>query len=576
MAASDRGDAEREEFHQVIDGARAGPVLISGSRGRIAAPAESRHNHRMLDRLAIGTLALIAAVAAFTFRDYGLGWDDYTHSEFGDLLVALFSSGFRDLRALSFVNLYMYGGGFDMVAALAAKISPFDLFETRRLAGAAVGILGLGLTWRIARRAGGPLAGLIALILLAACPLYYGHMFMNAKDAPFAVAMAVLLLALVRTIEEYPLPSRATVVLLGLGLGLAIGSRILGVIACFYALAAYALLVAEDARARGLRPAAMRLANFLWLLLPAAALGYLIMGLLWPWAILAPLNPLRAIGYFANFFETPWKEMYEGALVSVPDMPASYVPRLFALKLPEIMLALGLAGMAGAFIAAARRELPPAQRATLLLLALAAALPVAIAMITRPALYNGVRHFVFVVPPFAVLGGVAGAWALARLRSLGRTPFIAGAAMVAAALALPLSDMVRLHPYQYTHFNWLAGGVRSADENYMLDYWGLAFKQASEELRVVLDARSETAPGGRRWIVAVCGPQRPAEVALGPQFKTIGDARGADFAMMLGEFYCRDLKAPVLAEVTREGVMFARVYDIRGLNVTNLLTLPPP
>ena len=64
------------------------------------------------------------------------------------------------------------------------------------------------------------------------------------------------------------------------------------------------------------------------------------MGLLWPWSILAPLNPLRAAEYFDKFFEKPWKELYEGALVSVPDMPASYVPHLFVLKLPEIMLAL--------------------------------------------------------------------------------------------------------------------------------------------------------------------------------------------------------------------------------------------
>ncbi len=47
-----------------------------------------------------------------------------------------------------------------MFAALLAKILPFDLFETRRLAGAAVGIIGLAVTWRIARRIGGPLAGL--------------------------------------------------------------------------------------------------------------------------------------------------------------------------------------------------------------------------------------------------------------------------------------------------------------------------------------------------------------------------------------------------------------------------------
>ena len=81
--------------------------------------------------------------------------------------------------------------------------------------GAAVGILGLFVTWRMGRRVGGPLAGLIALLLLATCPLYVGHMFMNPKDAPFAVAMAILLLGLVRAFEQYPKPSMATDALVG-------------------------------------------------------------------------------------------------------------------------------------------------------------------------------------------------------------------------------------------------------------------------------------------------------------------------------------------------------------------------
>ncbi len=115
----------------------------------------------VLDRLALGTLALVAVIVALTFRDYGLGWDDYTHSQYGELLLAFYTSGFSDRRALSFVNLYLYGGGFDMAAALAAKILPFDLFETRRLVGAAVGILGLAATWRIARRVGGERARLV-------------------------------------------------------------------------------------------------------------------------------------------------------------------------------------------------------------------------------------------------------------------------------------------------------------------------------------------------------------------------------------------------------------------------------
>ena len=169
----------------------------------------------LFDRLAVAVLVAMAGVALMTFRDYGLGWDDYTHSEYGDLLLALYGSGFADTRALSFVNLYMYGGGFDMAAALAAKVLPFTLFETRRLVGALVGLIGLIVTWRTGRRIGGPLAGLIALVLLATCPLYYGHMFMNPKDAPFAAAMAILLLGLVRALEAYPRITPATGALTG-------------------------------------------------------------------------------------------------------------------------------------------------------------------------------------------------------------------------------------------------------------------------------------------------------------------------------------------------------------------------
>src|SRR4029077_14793591 len=140
---------------------------------------------RRLDFCAIVVLVLTGAVAAATSRDYGLGWDDYTHSQYGNLLVSLYGSGFADQRAFSFVNLYMYGGGFDLLATLAAKVLPLGPFETRRLVGGAIAVVGLFVTWRLGRRLGGPLAGLVALVLLAACPLYYGHMFMNAKDAPF-------------------------------------------------------------------------------------------------------------------------------------------------------------------------------------------------------------------------------------------------------------------------------------------------------------------------------------------------------------------------------------------------------
>jgi hypothetical protein len=269
--------------------------------------------------------------------------------------------------------------------------------------------------------------------------------------------------------------------------------------------------------------------------------------------------------------------MFDGALVSVPDMPWFYLPTLFALQLPELMLGLFMAGAVTTLFSLRRKDMTARQKSIVLMLTVAATLPILIAIVKRPALYNGIRHFVFVIPPMALLGGLAFSWLLDWLKTGNRRSWQPLAvAVFCFGLMLPLAEMIRLHPYQYTHFNYIAGTVREADTRFMLDYWGLALKQASDGLKEQLDERQEVAPDGRKWKVAVCGPQRPAQVALGPDFTIGWDSHGADFAMTLGEFYCKGLSAPVMVEIRRDDVVFARVYDIRGKSISSLLSIPAP
>ena len=327
---------------------------------------------------------------------------------------------------------------------------------------------------------------------------------------------------------QYPQPSAGTVALFGIGLGTAFGTRVLAGLAAPEIGAGLLLIAVLEARSQGLRAAALRLGKFLLKLLPGFALAYLIMGLLWPWAVVSPLNPIRAAIYFNSFFSTsekPWREIYEGQVLPVTAMPASYLPHLIVLKLPLLLLALGLAGAAGALIAAARSAAPLPRRATLLMLVAAVLLPIGVAMLTHPALYNGIRHFVFVVPPLAVLGGLAGGWLIERARPYGRIARAGFAAVFVAGIAVPAVAMARLHPYEYTYFNALAGGVRGAQGRYMLDYWGLAFQQAGEALRARLAAAQEHPPAGRHWVVAVCGEARAALVPLGPDFEVNWDRK---------------------------------------------------
>jgi hypothetical protein len=350
----------------------------------------------------------------------------------------------------------------------------------------------------------------------------------------------------------------------------------MGVVAAVPAAAAIVFLIAHQSRTLGTRSAFSQFGRFVVALLPGFGFAYVLMGLLWPWSVISPLNPLKAAEYFSVFFEKPWREVFEGRLIAVPDMPASYLPVQFGMQLPEILIVFALGGLALAAWRILSGSESTSRRATLILLTTSLLFPVLLAMATRPAMYNGARHFVFLLPLMAVLGGLAGAWLFERVGELGRPALYGAAAVAAIALASPVVEMVRLHPYEYTHYNHIEGGVRTAAHDYMLDYWGLSFKQAAQQLRDRLGQRLETPPNGRKWKIAVCGPHPPAAVELGPEFELTWDSKGADFALMLGVYYCTDMRAPLLAEVEREGVTYARAYDIRERSVSGILTAPPP
>ncbi|HEX5845571.1 MAG TPA: hypothetical protein VFY53_04645, partial [Rhodoplanes sp.] len=66
----------------------------------LTQPTIARAAERLADALSLAVFAAVAIVAILTFRHYGLGWDDYTHAEYGGLLLRLYESGFSDQRAL--------------------------------------------------------------------------------------------------------------------------------------------------------------------------------------------------------------------------------------------------------------------------------------------------------------------------------------------------------------------------------------------------------------------------------------------------------------------------------------------
>src|SRR5205085_3411749 len=131
-------------------------------------------------------------------------------------------------------NLYNYGAAFDTIAAAFNRFSPFGVYETRHLLNGLFGIFGLAGCWKLGRVIGGPRAGLIALSCLLLTPNYYGQMFNNPKDVPFAVGGVWALYYMVRILPTLPRPPWRLLVKMGLAIGLALGVRVGGLLFLCY------------------------------------------------------------------------------------------------------------------------------------------------------------------------------------------------------------------------------------------------------------------------------------------------------------------------------------------------------
>jgi hypothetical protein len=331
--------------------------------------------------------------------------------------------------------------------------------------------------------AGAP-GGFSSVLALALTPPFYGHCFNNPKDVPFAALFALALSAIIDGSEGAPRLKWRSVLWTGLAIGLAAGVRVAGIVLFGLALVAWMgtlwlTATDEEERRRGRTLARMAVA---WLVV--VGLGWTVMIALWPWAQLDPFrNPGRALRAFSRFWET-MIVFYDGRYLPSGEVSRFYLPTWFALTLPELYLVAGLMALRVSFDLFRARPLPRATRVRLFQaagLAGAGGLPVAWAVAMHTPLYDGLRHFLFVMPILAVLAGIS---VVAYLRRHGRSVEgrVAGAALGALCL-VTLIDMARLHPYQAVYFNRLvAGGLRRAVGRYETDYWCLSYKEGAEWL----------------------------------------------------------------------------------------------
>ncbi|KKS61303.1 MAG: hypothetical protein UV27_C0003G0048, partial [candidate division WWE3 bacterium GW2011_GWA1_42_46] len=94
---------------------------------------------------------------------------------------------------------------------------------------------------------------------------------------------------------------------------------------------------------------------------------------------------------------------------------------------------------------------------------------------------------------------------------------------VSIYLLFTLVRMIFLHPYEYIYYNELIGGLRGANKNFELDYWGAAYKESAQ--RVLKNVQGT---GINNLKVYACDNQFSVVYYSQFQYELVGRSRDAD------------------------------------------------
>lgn len=412
------------------------------------------------------SLMILALLVAFAHQA-GHAFDDPDLAQFGRLMGAYKQTAHADTRLFSFSNIRYYGGLVEYSANSWANFWPRELFLARREVGTLYGWLGIIGVFLFCLLHYDAKTALLSGILLLLSPVYLGHLTINTKDIPFSSFFMLTLIPMVSCLRQarvrwFPLA------LFYLGLSCALNVRIGSLL----------ILSIFGAAWLGLRVMRRDWPKLSSLLLLAIAHGIGLTALLqlgtiyWPWAHEAPFARVReGLDIMSNF---PWTGyiLVAGKMYPATALPWFYLPLHFYLQLTlAVLVGLLIVALEGSRCLTTKTlPLKHLDTATWTLLS-AIAIPFAYVLLSRPVIYDGLRHFLFLFPPMCILAarGWLRFYDLVRPRAVMRLFMGCG---LAALLALPLRFTIREFPNHYVYYNELLGGPARAFGKFEMDYWG--------------------------------------------------------------------------------------------------------
>ena len=404
---------------------------------------------------AVGAVFLLAG--AFALDDYDFWWDAPAQRDIGNAaLDYLLGGGERAFDQLFLPYDRYYGAAFEAPLAAVERIlgleNSRDIHLSRHFLSHLFYLVGGGFCYLLALRMFGSRAlALIALALFLLHPRIYAHSFFNPKDVPFLAMFMVSLYLMHRAFRRETL---GAFLLCGVGIGLLVNLRVMGIMLFVAVLVLRALDLAFASQHNG--------GGRSWRATAGTAGAFALAAMLTYYASL-PVLWTDPAGRFAELVDVLGAHpadpdnLFQGEYLYAPDGPPfDYVPVWVGITTPPATLLLALAGAAVLAWRGARRPRDvlrntPA-RFGFLLIALPVATVVAV-VVLKNNVYDYWRHLFFLYAPMLLLAITGLHWLAAAMR--GRWTRTGAYALAGATIAVTVVAMIRIHPHEDNYFNLL-------------------------------------------------------------------------------------------------------------------------
>ena len=345
------------------------------------------------------------------------------------------------------------------------------------------------------KETGRPSLALVGPIALLLTPRLFGDVAANHKDVPFAISYFVSLVGIYLYGNKN---SAKYLLILGISFGLTQSLRTVGysiyLVYLFWLLVNQATLFSK------------KVFGILTQITVVFCIGLLIHFVTLPYLAADPFS--RFFELLSNAKAFPWsgEVLYLGNQLPSSELPWHYVPVWFLITTPIILLIYGMLSI---------KLIKKSKLARLLWLTIV--VNGVLLVISQPVLYDGVRHLLFLLPPFVLLACLS---FFALLKSKWRWKKIA-LVLTTLNVFLILVQYTLLFPFHYTYFNEFVGYLPGANNRFELDYWGASYKPVVEQF-------NQHADSNRTYQLYSCGdPQQVKEYALF-QYELVYDINTAD------------------------------------------------